>query len=175
MGNKPKEWVRWLSWAEYCYNTSVHTSTKKTSYEVVYGRSPPTLLSYSSNATSVEAVDKELADRDEVLKELRCQLQISRNRMKKFADDRRTERSFDVGDFVYLRLQPYKQVSISLGRNFKLSPQYYGPFEILQKIGNVAYLLKLPDDSCIHPVFYVSCLKKKIGDSVQVQQDLPKV
>ena len=44
--SKPKEWVRWISWAEYCDNTSLHSSTGKTPFEAVYGWPPPTLLSY---------------------------------------------------------------------------------------------------------------------------------
>ncbi|KAL4186705.1 hypothetical protein AMTRI_Chr09g35340 [Amborella trichopoda] len=54
--NNPKEWVRWIAWAEYSYNTSIHSSTKKPPYEIVYSRLPPTLLSHLPRATSVELV-----------------------------------------------------------------------------------------------------------------------
>ncbi|KAL4183721.1 hypothetical protein AMTRI_Chr11g156510 [Amborella trichopoda] len=52
--DRPKEWARWIAWAKYCYNTSVHSATKKTPYEMVYGRAPPTLLSYIPGTTQVE-------------------------------------------------------------------------------------------------------------------------
>ncbi|GAV77540.1 Chromo domain-containing protein, partial [Cephalotus follicularis] len=58
-------------------------------------------------------------------------------------------------------------------RNMKLSPRFYGPFEIIQKVGNAAYELNLPAKARIHPVFHVSYLKKKIGSTVQVQPELP--
>ncbi|KAL4181371.1 hypothetical protein AMTRI_Chr12g270840 [Amborella trichopoda] len=55
-----KEWARWIAWVEYCYNTSLHTPTKKTPYEVVYGCVSPTLLSYIPGTTLMESVDREL-------------------------------------------------------------------------------------------------------------------
>lgn len=93
--------------------------------------------------------------------------------MKHFADKRRTERSFEVGDWVYLRLQPYRQKSVAMRHNMKLAPRFYGPFCILQKIGTVAYKLQLPPTSSIHPVFHVSSLKKKLGQSINPLPTLP--
>lgn len=66
-----KEWVRWIPWAAYCYNTSIHASTKKTPYQIVYGKPPPNLLSYVPGTTQVEAVDQELRSGEQVLKDLR--------------------------------------------------------------------------------------------------------
>ena len=56
----------------------------------------------------------------------------------------------------------------------KLSPKYYGPYKVLQKIGTMAYKLELPASSRVHPVFHVSCLKKAIGDKLPVQTIFPK-
>lgn len=93
--------------------------------------------------------------------------------MKKFADLKRTERSFEKGDWVYLRLQPYKQQTVAQRRNMKLSPRFYGPFQVVEKIGGAAYKLLLPEDSKIHPVFHVSCLKEKLGRRHQLVVTLP--
>jgi hypothetical protein len=51
----------------------------------------------------------------------------------------------------------------------KLSPKYYGPYKVLQKIGAMAYKLELPTSSRVHPVFHVSCLKKVVGNKIPVQ------
>ena len=56
----------------------------------------------------------------------------------------------------------------------KLSPKYYGPYNVLQKIGTMAYKLELPASSRVHPVFYVSCLNKVIGENLPVQTILPE-
>lgn len=172
---RPKEWVKWIPWAEFCYNTSIHSSTKKIPYEVVYGKPPLTLLTYVPGTTQVEAIDHMLKSRDEVIKELREQLSCAQNHMKKKYDAKHTDKSFEIGDFVYVRMQPYRQLSISLKRNLKLSPRFYGPFEIIQKVGAVAYKLKLPEGSKIHPVFHVSLLKKQIGSHTLADCSLPTV
>ena len=96
---------------------------------------------------------------------------MAHNRMKQQADQHRSERSFEVGDWVFLRLQQmsFKQAK----KDNKLSPKYYGPYKVLQKIGTMAYKLKLPASSRVHPVFHVSCLKKVIGDNIPIQTIFP--
>ena len=79
--------------------------------------------------------------------------------MKRQADKGRSERVFSVGDKVFLKLQPYVQSSLLRRSNHKLSFRFFGPFNIIEKIGPVAYKLELPPSSSIHPVFHVSQLK----------------
>jgi hypothetical protein len=95
--------------------------------------------------------------------------------MKAQADKNRSERSFAVGDMVYMKLQPYVQSSVATRSNKKLSFRYYGPFRVLQRIGQVAYKLNLLATSRIHPVIHVSQLKKHIPNEVEVTQDLTSV
>ena len=93
--------------------------------------------------------------------------------MKFYADKNRSEREFQVGDWVFLRLQPYRQTTLSMRRDLKLAPKFYGPFKVLERIGMVAYRLQLPPTSAIHPVFHVLMLKKKLGNVQPVSPQLP--
>jgi hypothetical protein len=73
-GNQPRAWVDWLSWAEYCYNTSYHTALRATPFEVVYGQPPPPMLAYTPRTARTEAADAMLRSRDEIFVEARQRL-----------------------------------------------------------------------------------------------------
>ncbi|KAM2118243.1 hypothetical protein ACFX1R_011686 [Malus domestica] len=175
VGGQPRKWVQWLPWAEWCFNTSFHTSTKHTPFEIVYGYPPPQVIPYEMGTTKMETVEQELMNRDKVLLILKNNLMVAQNRMKQYTDKKRTERYFEVGDFVYLKLIPYQLQALSPHSYHKLQPRYYGPYEILEKIGPVVYKLKLPSETRIHPVFHVSCLKRQLGPTIIPQTELPKV
>jgi len=89
------------------------------------------------------------------------------------ANKHRSERSFAVGDMVYLKLQPYIQTSIATRASHKLSFHYLGPYPVIAKVGAVAYKLQLPEHTNIHPVFHVSLLKKALPSTTQVSSGLP--
>lgn len=93
--------------------------------------------------------------------------------MKQQADHKRTERTFSISDWVYLKLHPYRQQSVIKRPAHKLSPRFYGPFQITAKIGAVAYRLHLPPHSKIHPVFHVPLLKCKMGHHTPASATLP--
>jgi len=172
---KPKSWSDWLPLAEWWYNTNHHSATGFTSFEALYGYPPPTLLFYVPGTAANLAVDSQLRDRTTTISLLREHLHVAQNRMKTQADRHRTERVFAEGDWVYLRLQPYRQKSLALRKNLNLSPRFYNPFQILSRIGSVAYKLALPAEARIHPVFHVSYLKKKLGQSSSPISTLPPV
>ena len=92
--------------------------------------------------------------------------------MRAQANKHRKERYFVVGDFVFLKLKQNRQQSVMNRVNPKLSAKYYGPSEVVEKIGEVAYRLKLPPSLKIHPVFHVSLLKKVVG-KYKVEEVLP--
>jgi hypothetical protein len=90
--------------------------------------------------------------------------------MKKHADLKRVKRKFQVGNWMYLKLQPNTQVRVQeKGKHYKLKSMYYRPFEILTKIEAVAYELNLPVGSLIHSVFHVSQLKKRVEPNIKIK------
>jgi hypothetical protein len=95
--------------------------------------------------------------------------------MKNQADKHRSEREYQVGDMVYLKLQPYVHTYVAVRANHKLAYKYFGPFEILQRVGNIAYKLKLPESAAVHPVFHVSQLKPSLHSRHLVSSSLPVV
>ncbi|MCH85041.1 hypothetical protein A2U01_0005882, partial [Trifolium medium] len=116
----------------------------KTPFEIVYGRPPPTLTRWLQGETRVEAVQRDLLDRDEALRQLRNQLLA------------------------------HRQQSVVTRIHAKLAAKYYGPYPIIEKIGAVAYKLKLPEGSKVHPVFHVSLLKKAVGQYNE-KEELPEL
>jgi hypothetical protein len=97
----------------------------------------------------------------------------AQERMKRQADKHRSERQFQVGDFVYLKPQPYIQTSLAPRSNQKLAFKFFGPFRIIGRVGAVAYKLELPPESAVHPVFHVSQLKQAIGNNTASAELLP--
>ncbi|KAA8538683.1 hypothetical protein F0562_028291 [Nyssa sinensis] len=109
------------------------------------------------------------------VKHCEVNLETSINRMKRTADQRRRDVTFEVGDMVFLKLHPYRQQSIFKRVHQKLASRFYRPYPIVQKIGAVAYQLQLPKGARIHPIFHVSLLKKFVGDLVVPSEELPPV
>ncbi|KAL0554278.1 hypothetical protein IC582_008195 [Cucumis melo] len=92
----------------------------------------------------------------------------AQSRQKSFVDVRRKDLEFDVGDMVFLMVAPMKGV-MRFEKKGKLSPHFVGPFEILERIGPVAYRLALPPSfSAVHDVFHVSMLRKYVVDPTHV-------
>ena len=133
------------------------------------GYHSPSITS-SLRDSKVQAVEDHMEHQQQVLQLLKDNLNLAQNQMKQQEYQHRSEQSFNLGDWVFLRLQPYKQMSLkNTKKDNKLSPKYYGPYKVLQNIGNMAYKLELPASSRVHPFFHVSCLKKVIGDKLPVQ------
>ncbi|GJS47703.1 ty3-gypsy retrotransposon protein [Tanacetum coccineum] len=172
--DRPQQWVRFLPWAEYCYNTSYHSSIKMSPFQAVYGRLPLTLIPYPPGYSKVAAVEELLVERDELLRQLKCNLLAAKHRMEEQANRKRRDLEFSVGDKVLVKLQPYRQITLAKRHSNKLAKRFYGPYEVVERIGKVAYRLALPTASKIHPVFHVSILKLFTGNDTERVAELPK-
>ncbi|KOM29510.1 hypothetical protein LR48_Vigan712s000600 [Vigna angularis] len=170
---QPKGWSTVIPWAEYWYNTSYQESAKCTPFETVYGRPPPSLHRFVPGETLVESVSQELQTRDEALRQLKFHLARAQELMVRQADKARRPSQVGVGDWVYLKIRPHRQTTMSSMVQSKLAARYFGPFLVIQQVGAVAFKLQLPETARIHPVFHVSQLKKAVGDH-QVEPELPK-
>jgi hypothetical protein len=121
-------------------------------------------------------MEEHIGNQQEVLKLLKDNLFMEQNRMKQRVDQHGSEREFEVGDWVFLRLQPYKQMSLKTqNKDTKLAPKYYGTYKVLQRIGIMDYKLELPPSSRVHPVFHVSLLNKVIGNTIPIQTILLEI
>ncbi|KAJ0545001.1 putative nucleotidyltransferase, Ribonuclease H [Helianthus annuus] len=165
--SEPNTWVKWLSLAEWWYNTTWHSTIRMTPFKALYGIDPPVHLPYIPGHTTVDSLEEWLNKREEMIGTLKHALERARNRMKQFADLKRSDRQFKLGDWVYLKLQPYVQSSLRLHRYSKITQKYFGPFQVIKKIGSAAYTLDLPAGSQLHPTFHVSLLKRAYGPPIQ--------
>lgn len=169
----PNKWSLWLSVTEFWYNTNFHSAVGRSPFEVLYGHSPRHFGLQTTEAVLVAELTAWLQEREVISNLVRQHLLRAQARMKRQADKQRSEREFSVGDQVYLKLQPYVQSSVTARSNQKLSFRFFGPYVILERIGQVAYKLKLPESALIHPVFHVSQLKSALGRRQVVVPHLP--
>ncbi|GJS11115.1 reverse transcriptase domain-containing protein [Tanacetum coccineum] len=162
--------------AEFSYNNSYHSSIRCASFEALYERKCRSLVLWAEIGESSligPELFQEMTNKVVLIKE---KLKVARDHQKSYANNRRKPLEFEVGDQVMLKVSPWKGV-IHFGKKGKLAPRYVGPFEILERIGPVAYRLRLPEElSRVHDTFLMSNLKKCLADaSLHVPLDEIKV
>jgi hypothetical protein len=167
----PTKWADWLALAEFWYNTTQHSAHGKTPFQVLYGHPPRHFGISDTSQCTVPDLEAWLQERELMTDLIKSNLLKAQQRMKSQADKHRQERQFNVGDWVYLKLQPYIQHSVVKRSVQKLSSRFFGPYLITQKVGPVAYKLQLPASSQIHPVIHVSQLKKAPPPDTTVSPD----
>jgi hypothetical protein len=157
-----KSWDKSLSYAKFSHNNSYQESLKMAPFEMLYGRRCRTPLFWNETRERKIFGPNVLEEAEKQVRMVTKNLRVTQSRQKSYADHRRRELSFEVGDFFYLKVSPMRGLHHFKVRA-KLAPRFIGPFKILEKSGEVAYLLELPPQlSDVHDVFHVSQLKKRL-------------
>ena len=114
-------------------------------FEALYGYPPPTAREYVINNFKVPAARDYLATSNEVIYILKNRLEQARNCMKQQTNSKITDQEFEVDNWMFVRLQLYKQTSLKKSKNHKLAPKFYGPYQVQKRVGQVAYALDIPN------------------------------
>ena len=141
----------------------MHSALDRSPFEALYGHPPRHFGLTSAFACSTPDLSVWLQERELMQNLLRQHLLRAQDRMKLQADKGHSEWEFQVGDSVFLKLQSYVQSSLAPRAHQKLAFKFFGPFRVEERIGKVAYKLKLPASASIHLVFHVLQLKKSVG------------
>uniref|UniRef100_A0A2N9G313 RNA-directed DNA polymerase n=1 Tax=Fagus sylvatica TaxID=28930 RepID=A0A2N9G313_FAGSY len=157
-------WEEHLPLVEFAYNNSYQASIQMAPYEALYGRkcrSPICWDDIGERKMLGPEIVQHTVDKIQLIRE---RLRSAQSRQKSYADTRRRKLEYQVGDHVFLRVSPTKGV-MRFGIKGKLSPRFIGPFEVLERVGEVAYRLALPPMLAgVHNVFHVSMLRKYVPD-----------
>nr|GFC17572.1 putative reverse transcriptase domain-containing protein [Tanacetum cinerariifolium] len=159
-----KGWVNHLPLVEFSYNKSYHASIKASPFEALYGRKCRLPVCWNEvgefHLTGPEIVQ----ETTEKIVQIKQRIQAAHDHQKSYADLKRKPMEFQVGDKVMLKVSPWKGV-VRFGKWGKLNPRCVGPFNVLERVGDVAYKLDLPEElSRVHNTFHVSNLKKCHAD-----------
>ena len=153
---------------EFSYNNSYQVSIQMAPYEALYGRPCGSLICWTEVGESSITGPDLIRDTSEKVSLIRKRLLTAQNRQKSYSDVRRCPLEFEVGDHVFLKVM-LKRGVVRFDKRGKLLPRFIGPFEILERVGTVAYRLALPPNMLgVHEVFHVSMLWRYTPDPAYV-------
>ncbi|GJT54107.1 putative reverse transcriptase domain-containing protein [Tanacetum coccineum] len=145
-----KGWVNHLPLVEFSYNNSYHASIKAAPFEALYGRKCRSPVCWTEVGEAQILGPELIQETTEKIIQIKQRMQAARDRQKSYADLKRKPMEFQVGDKVMLKVSPWKGV-VRFGKRGKLNPRYVGPFKVLEKVGEVAYKLELPEELRVKP------------------------
>ncbi|KAL0404877.1 UNVERIFIED_CONTAM: Transposon Ty3-G Gag-Pol polyprotein [Sesamum radiatum] len=161
-------WDDHLPLMEFAYNNSFHSSIGMAPYEALYGRRCRSPVCWDIEGLRQLEGPELIQETVEKIQTVKKCLKAAQDRQKSYVDKHRREMEYEVGDKVFLKVSPWKGI-LRFGRQGKLSPRYIGPYEIIERIGPLAYRLALPMElSQIHDVFHVSMLRRYRSDPSHV-------
>ncbi|KAL0560261.1 hypothetical protein IC582_000661 [Cucumis melo] len=164
----PGSWDSHLHLMEFAYNNSYQATIGMAPFEALYGKCCRSPVCWDEVGEQRLMGPELVQSTNEAIQKIRSRMHTAQSRQKSYADVRRKDLEFEVGDKVFLKVAPMKGV-LRFERRGKLSPRFVGPFEILERIGPVAYRLALPPSlSTVHDVFHVSMLRKYALDPSHV-------
>ncbi|KAJ0802805.1 putative nucleotidyltransferase, Ribonuclease H [Helianthus annuus] len=152
-------WDEYLCLVEFAYNNSWQASIGMAPFELLYGRKCRAPICWDEVGEKIIEGPELVQITNEKVIIAREKLKEAQSRQKSYADQDRRPLEFKIGDHVFLKVSPWRGVR-RFGIKGKLSPRFIGPFEILERIGEVSYRLALPPQlSHVHNVFHVSSLR----------------
>ncbi|KAJ4717071.1 Retrotransposon protein, putative, Ty3-gypsy subclass [Melia azedarach] len=161
-------WDTHLPLVEFAYNNSYQSTIGMAPYEALYGRKCISPIDWDEVGERKVLGPEIVQQTCEVIEKIRERMKVAQSRQKSYADNRRKSLEFVIGDKVFLKVDPMKGV-MRFGKKGKQSPRFIGPFEILERVEDVAYQLALPPSlSGVHNVFHVSMLRKYVPSSKHV-------
>ena len=161
-------WEEHLPLVEFAYNNSYQASIQMAPYEASYGRLCRSPICWTEVGESSITGPNLIRDTFEKVSLIRQHLLTAQSRQKSYADVRRRPLAFEVRDHVFLKVMPKRGV-VRFGKRGSLSPMFIGPFEILERVGTIAYQLALPPGmSGVHEVFHISMLRRYTSDPAHV-------
>ncbi|KAL0536214.1 hypothetical protein IC582_025155 [Cucumis melo] len=164
----PGSWDSHLHLMEFAYNNSYQATIGMAPFEALYGKCCRSPVCWGEVGEQRLMGPELVQSTNEAIQKIRSRMHTAQSRQKSYADVRRKDLEFEVGDKVFLKVTPMRGV-LRFERRGKLSPRFVGPFEILERIGPVAYRLALPPSlSTVHDVFHVSMLRKYVSDPSHV-------
>ena len=153
-------WDRHIPLVEFVYNNSFQSSIEMAPYEVLYGRKCRTPLCWTELSEKKVIGPELIQEIEEKVKMIRERLKVANDRWKSYAGMKRKDIRYEIGEKMFLKVSPWKKV-IRFGKKGKLSSKFIDPYEVIEKVGPVAYRLALPPDlEKIHNVFHVSMLRR---------------